>query len=86
MAECRSCDATVLWAIVQKGGKRIPLDPDPVERGNIAIVGEREDQYGTSPLVAYVQPDALPGMSEPRYVTHFATCPHADKHRKKGTT
>lgn len=83
MARCRSCDAPVLWAIVRKGGKRIPLDPDPVDNGNIAIIGEREDQYGKSPLVEYRATDPLPGMSEPKYVTHFATCPNAQQHRKK---
>jgi hypothetical protein len=56
------------------------VDAEPVENGNI-ILSER---IGDVPLAMYVppieQPTLIPGP--PRYVSHFATCPDAEKWRK----
>lgn len=79
MAECRSCGARLLWAWTHNG-KRIPLDAEPVEDGNVQIIGENEEG---EPVVAFLRQDALLPPVGPLYVSHFATCPDAQEHRKK---
>lgn len=77
MATCRSCGAEVEW-VVLKSGKRNPLDPDPVDGGNIRVTGTHTDEQGrTSPLAEYV------GNGKGDRVSHFATCPNAAQHRRK---
>lgn len=63
--------------LVTAAGKRIPVDEDPISNGNIVV------DHG---LLCSVFRDAAtaeqlcPG--EPRYVSHFATCPQAKKWRQ----
>jgi hypothetical protein len=66
--ECRSCHAPVLWAKTV-AGKDMPLDPAPVDNGNINL------QAG---IARYVDPGAG------QYVSHFATCPQGKTWRKGG--
>lgn len=72
MSTCATCGSPVRWARTAASGKRIPLDPRPRPDGNLALQG--------SPQRAVVVPTDSP--IQPRYVTHFTTCPHADSHRK----
>lgn len=65
---CRSCEAPIEWAITEKG-RRIPLDVDDGQPGNIVI---------TADGVAHVVADG-----EGTHRTHFSTCPNAGVHRKK---
>jgi hypothetical protein len=92
-AECRSCGAPIRWAVSQASGKRIPLDVEPVDDGNIVETG-RTHTSG-APMVRYLKKSDRPifpslalvvGGEQPvdaRYVTHFATCPNADQHRRR---
>jgi hypothetical protein len=48
----------------------MPLDPEPSEEGNVVILGE----------LARVL--AAGETGEPRFLSHFATCPNAAQHRK----
>jgi hypothetical protein len=66
---CRSCGAEIRWE-KNGNGKLVPLDPEPTPNGNLSIVDG---------VVIVADPDAPP----PHYVTHFATCPHADQWRKR---
>lgn len=77
---CRSCGAPIAWVITVKG-RRMPLDPDPVEDGNVWIMRVEGAQ-----LVAGVSLNAegVPPLVRERYVSHFVTCPNADQHRKRG--
>jgi hypothetical protein len=68
---CRSCGAEILWAATEKG-RRIPLDAKPEKRFVTAPCDP--DAAGASELHVRV---------EDTYVSHFATCPHADQHRRK---
>lgn len=70
MSTCE-CGAPMRWEKTVAGAK-IPLDPEPVPLGNLYI---REDG-----LVATYHKDL--GRSVLRYVSHFATCPVADKYRR----
>jgi hypothetical protein len=68
---CRSCDAPIVWALTEKGA-RMPLDAEPTPAGSLVLVDgiARRPQIGED--VPYLQ-----------YVSHFATCPNADRHRKR---
>jgi hypothetical protein len=76
---CRSCEAPILWAKTVKG-KRMPLDPDPVEDGNIWIIRAEPDGPVISVALAS---EGVPPLVQHRYVAHFVTCPDADAWRKK---
>jgi hypothetical protein len=71
MSVCRSCQAPIRWEMTDSG-KRIPLDPEPVENGNL-----RFDDHVHVIVTAYAD-DPMP-----RYLSHFATCRDADAWRKK---
>ncbi len=71
MTKCRTCQAEIVWGKTE-AGKNVPLDP---------------------PEKRYVRADMITGMADlakedeyvmvPTFVSHFATCPQADQHRKK---
>lgn len=73
MSVCRSCGAEIRWAKTT-GGKPIPVDPEPAENGNLALETVRGELMAF-PASLFVEPDEL-------HVSHFATCPNADEHRK----
>ena len=72
---CRSCALSIAWGWTVKG-KRIPLDRDPVEDGNLALSGRGDHSYFDVYVIQAV--DVAKGD---RYVSHFATCPRANDHR-----
>jgi hypothetical protein len=72
--KCRSCGKPVLWVEMLGSGKKNPLDPEPTDKGNVVLVGE-----GKAEMVRGT--DKSPG--ELLYLSHFATCTQAAKHRKK---
>ncbi len=65
---CKSCGKKILWATTHHNRQPIPLDPVPVEGGNINV-----DPLGWAWVVK-------PGKG--MYVSHFSTCAAARKHRK----
>lgn len=73
---CKSCGAEVLWCET-KDGKRMPVDREPVEDGNVQLVGKVAnvlDKETLELVKANVPAEAL-------FKSHFATCPEANKHR-----
>lgn len=68
MAECRSCGAPVEWVVTEQG-KRMPLNLEPVQYGNIIV------EAGVARYVPV-------GEGGDR-VSHFATCPQSDEWRKQ---
>lgn len=94
-AKCNSCGAPIRWAISESSGKAIPLDIETVADGNIIETG-MIDPSSKSPVIRYLKKSesiTFPKMGDlfgssarddvHRYVSHFATCPNADQHRKK---
>ena len=76
LSTCRSCGAEIVWAKTVNG-KNIPVDPTPVESGNLGFLP------GNPPTVE-VRNYPEPFISEqPRYVSHFKTCPNAAQHRRQ---
>jgi hypothetical protein len=78
LTTCRSCKAPMAWATNVHTGKNVPIDPDPVDNGNLVLV---EIVPGAKLQVRYVKTYERTG-SMPRYVSHFSTCPNAAEHRK----
>ena len=81
---CRSCGAPVLW-VKTEARKAIPLDPEPVEGGNIIVsVGPgRQETAHTERAEETAARRACP-IPEGRtaFLSHFATCPDHKKWRK----
>lgn len=69
VSTCRSCGAEIVWAYTERG-RRMPLSVASLER-RFVITGPALDAVD-DPTVSYVE----------TYVSHFADCPNADKHRK----
>lgn len=77
MNACRSCKAPVRWVIMESG-RRNPLDAEPTDRGNVAL--EAGGQRGI--VLAGDELARARAHGEPLYLSHFATCPFADQHRR----
>jgi len=69
MSTCRTCGATIVWSRTENN-KNIPLNPEPVEGGNIIL-------ECNGALARVVKPDGAR-----RYISHYATCPQAAQHRR----
>jgi hypothetical protein len=68
MPNCKSCGAEIIWATTGKGNA-IPLDAKP------------EHRFVIVPLMGH--PENLRAEYIKTYISHFATCPQAEQHRKK---
>lgn len=67
MANCRACNREIVWATNPVTGKKVPLD--------------------ASPVVTYQLQDGSDGKEaimdeEKSYISHFLTCPSADRFSK----
>jgi len=76
---CTSCGAAMVWVLTTKGN-RMPLDPDPVDDGNVWVLMVKS---GTPVVGVSLTADGVPPNVTERYVTHFVTCPHAKEHRRR---
>lgn len=79
---CKACRRPLIWALTSTR-KWMPLDFRPVVDGNFIIV-ERvliDGHEGTVPKIASVSKGQDVG-GEPRYQSHWASCPRAKDFRK----
>lgn len=77
--KCRSCGAPVRWAVNEKTGKKMALDPAPVMReGTRFTMSGRNDEETGSPVVHSVKGIGT-GLR-----AHFSSCPDRDKWRGTG--
>lgn len=94
LAPCSSCGAQIRWARVKLSGRRMPLDPDPHEAGNVELLDEwypdgcqaarviSSKRAADAPTL-FDDPDLDPApVLTGRYRSHFATCPYAPRHRR----
>lgn len=79
LSRCKSCRAPIFWALTAQE-KRMPMDTAPGERGDWVIGGWNEETR--APIVRRRDP-LLDGCQLLRFTPHWATCPDADKHRKR---
>lgn len=79
MSICKSCGAEIKW-IKMTSGKMMPVDITPVRYLRAPLLGNltfiTEDGYIDRGFTSY-KPDSE------GYISHFATCPNASKHRKR---
>lgn len=85
MPHCKSCNASIRWAVTP-AGKKMPIDELPAPAGNVALL-ERDkaapvavvlDAEGNAPI-----PALQPSAGSPRYTSHFATCKFAAAYRRR---
>lgn len=74
---CRSCGSPIRWAMTEKG-KRMPLDTEPAADGNVTLTPM---PGGFDRAKVWGDRSAMP--LGPRYVSHFASCPLAGRHRRR---
>ena len=91
---CRSCGAPIWFGLTAKN-KRMPMDLAPIEDGNVIVDG---DMNLLDKMASAYEGDAPPpdgcrvrvltkgeavDPDVPRYTSHFATCPKAERHRRE---
>lgn len=76
---CGSCAASVIWTVTHKG-RRMPVDAEPVEGGNVRLRQDGERVIAEYPGKEH--PGLFDEDDRARYVSHFATCPQAGRWRK----
>jgi hypothetical protein len=86
---CVSCGGGIIWAINGTTGKRMPVDAEPVENGNVvlAIMGQGRTVCGKwrhrgTVVATVLKKGQSVEAGRPRRVSHFATCPNAASHRR----
>jgi hypothetical protein len=76
MSTCRSCGARITW-LETAGGKKLIVDEDPAENGNIIAVGGMAHVFKNAEKARELHP------GEPLYISHFATCVDAAEWRSR---
>ena len=81
-SRCKGCGARIKW-VKTPSGKNVPIDKGavtilPDKDGFIAVV-TLDGRVIRGNLTMYGTPGAVTG-----YTSHFATCPAADRFRKRG--
>lgn len=77
MATCKSCNAEILWVKTAKNQKAMPLDAAPAADGNIVMT------HAGAAFVNEEQAAMHRGLGNSTFKSHFATCKHAAKHRRR---
>lgn len=74
MSKCKSCGADILW-IKMVSGTSMPVDAEPVmyTEGTKDVIVTPDGNVTRGNITKY-------GESK-GYVSHFATCPNAGRHR-----
>ena len=84
--KCRYCNAEILMIKSVKDGHRYPADAEPVwirkeAGGKPYFLKDGEAVHGRITGDADDDPDAEVVEA---YMSHFATCPQANEHRRRG--
>ncbi len=90
---CVSCKAPVVWTVTEKG-KPMPVDAEPAEHGTVLLSHRQVGQPPVALVKTREQIEELRAQHErsPQvgplrlFVSHFATCPNAGQHRRRGAT
>lgn len=67
-SQCELCGAPMRWVRTAANGKPMPLDPEPVEDGNVFM------ENGEAHVLVDGQL-SLDGVERAMFKSHFATCP-----------
>jgi hypothetical protein len=82
VSECKSenCRAEIVWCHTENG-RRMPVDAEPVVGGNIRRVDMKMD--GLPVVHVLTRDEQAQGSLLPLYVSHFRTCPDAERFRRR---
>lgn len=90
IAHCSSCHAEIIWALTKRRAK-MPLDAEPVDpveySGAPTNVFALISRAGADPLALHLREisdgaELFLSRDLAGRVSHFATCPHAQQHRR----
>lgn len=73
-----TCGRSIIWCITTTREGKMPVDPQPLETGGNIVL---RDTGGPAPLAVVLTVAKQFGRRN-LYVSHFATCPHAARHRR----
>jgi hypothetical protein len=79
--KCAVCGGPIIWARTMasesgRGGKAMPLDPEPNPEGNVAARVTSRTPYGLGRVCRVLAKDEQHDhQTEQLYMPHFATCP-----------
>jgi hypothetical protein len=73
---CRACSAPIFFALTVNS-RRIPIDVEPCEDGNVVVVGDM--------AVILTKEMMAAGVQGKRYRAHWASCPKSKQFRKPAT-
>lgn len=82
METCSACPQRLIWALTPTGA-RAPIDYAPSPEGNVLLL--QPDGFGAVLAVTFTK-DGLERARErglPLRTSHFTTCVHADKFKKR---
>lgn len=71
ITRCRRCAAAICWALTTANGRRQPIDAEPTEAGNLAVMQGPDGVLYVRSVTA-ARPDIRPG--EWKGMPHHATC------------
>lgn len=77
-----TCGAPIIWAVTTTREGKMPIDPVPLATGGNIVL---RDTGGDAPLAVVLTVAQQFGRRN-LHVSHFVTCPHSTRHRKKGRT
>ena len=81
MGACKSCGEHIMFAKTANG-KSIPLDDQPnLTKGNVHIVRDGPKILAT--VLGKDDAQTARDKGELLYLPHFATCPNANRHRRR---
>ena len=85
MPKCRSCGAEIRWIRMQSG-KSMPVDPKMLA-ARLPEADEKTEvlitEGGATIRGVVCELGFLDDIQWPCFRPHWASCPHADQHRKK---
>lgn len=82
MSQCKSCDASIVWAVHTATGSLAPIDVEPTDGGNIILT---TDELGVTRYRVLTKLEAETYKGGDAHLNHFVTCPDATSHRRAQT-
>lgn len=80
ISQCRSCHKRIIWTTNVESGRRMPVDADPIETGNVILLSGND---GPEARVLTQAELAKRATRRDLYASHFTTCPQANDWRKR---
>lgn len=89
-ARCRSCGADILWITMADTGARMPVDAGQVIVPSAIEAAQTGEPVPKSLVVrdaaGFGRVVTAPPAGSVGFVSHFATCPEAHKHRRAASS